>query len=415
MRILSCLLLVFTVLYYSCVLENTDAIDVLTNDISEISSLTPNLFSDNDGRQFISWLETPSDSLAELYYSEWKENKWTKKSLIASGKNWFVNWADFPSVIVNPFNSSHWATHWLQYTGEGTYDYEVRIAQSMDGGKKWSQSIVPHLDGINAEHGFVSIIGNSANDIRAVWLDGRFTKTEEEENEHGHGHGHGGAMTLRTALIDHQGSISDSQELDNRVCDCCQTAMTMTDATTTVVYRDRSADEVRDISFVQFQEDNWSNPNPIHEDNWNIAGCPVNGPVIKSEGKLTAAAWYTMPNEQASVRMKISTDAAKNFGQLIQVADKNAIGRLDLAMSDSKIYLAWVEAEGDEAKILIRQYDSSGNVLQNLEETKISAQRSSGFPSIAILNSNEILLAWTRVLEADTRVTTKTITIPSLQ
>ena len=44
------------------------------------------------------------------------------------------------------------------------------------------------------------------------------------------------------------------------------------------VYRDRSPEEIRDISVVRLVDGVWTEPAPVHADNWMIEGCPVNGP-----------------------------------------------------------------------------------------------------------------------------------------
>ena len=44
-----------------------------------------------------------------------------------------------------------------------------------------------------------------------------------------------------------------------------------------VVYRDRSEQEIRDISIVRLHDGKWSQPSSVFEDNWKINGCPVNG------------------------------------------------------------------------------------------------------------------------------------------
>ena len=85
---------------------------------------------------------------------------------------------------------------------------------------------VPHRDGTQTEHGFVSILPWAGKSAGLFWLDGRqFTS-----KEHGHG-GHGSSadeMTLRFASVGPGGRLADEFLLDSRVCDCCQTSAAMT-------------------------------------------------------------------------------------------------------------------------------------------------------------------------------------------
>ena len=49
------------------------------------------------------------------------------------GYDWFVNWADVPSVV--RLANGTLAGHWLQKSGADTYAYDVRLAYSHDDGK----------------------------------------------------------------------------------------------------------------------------------------------------------------------------------------------------------------------------------------------------------------------------------------
>ena len=88
-------------------------------------------------------------------------------------------------------------------------------------------------------------------------------------------------MTLRSAVIGSDGNVERSL-VDDMVCDCCQTSMTVSQGIPIVVYRDRTKGEIRDISFSRYIDQKWTEPQPIHEDGWKINGCPVNGPNIDS-------------------------------------------------------------------------------------------------------------------------------------
>ncbi|HEX2167695.1 MAG TPA: sialidase family protein, partial [Longimicrobiales bacterium] len=117
----------------------------------------------------LSWVE-PADSGHALLFAEWDGSGWTEPRIVASGTGWFVNWADFPSVIA--LEDDELAAHWLQRSAAGTYAYDVMISRSHDGGATWSQAVRPHSDGTPTEHGFVSMFPVNG-DLGVVWLDGR--------------------------------------------------------------------------------------------------------------------------------------------------------------------------------------------------------------------------------------------------
>lgn len=367
-----------------------------------------NLYITKDGKALLSWVEYLNDTTDVLAFSHLEAGKWSAPNIIAKGSNWFVNWADFPSIIAANGNSNHLAAHWLQKSANGTYDYDVRIAQSLDGGKKWVSSFIPHTDGIAAEHGFVSMLPVANNQIFATWLDGRYTKTENHSDGHDH-EGQGGAMTLRGVFFDEQGKLSGDIELDDRVCDCCSTSAAMTKNGVIVVYRDRSPTEIRDISIVRQIGQDWTRPRNLYADNWEIAGCPVNGPKIIADGiNKVAVAWYTMANDTAKVNIAFSSDAGANFSEPIQIDDGNPLGRVDLVFDGAKVIVSWLEnLGGEKAAIRLAKVHPDGQIEKRLTVTQTSSARGSGFPIMEKFGK-ELLIAWTSIIDEEENTTIKT-------
>jgi hypothetical protein len=102
----------------------------------------------------LSWIERDA-ARATLKFSELTPAGWSAPGVVASGDDWFVNWADVPSVIRLPNGTL--AAHWLQKSGPGTDAYDVRLSHSKDDGRTWAPSFRPHADQTPAEHGFVSL------------------------------------------------------------------------------------------------------------------------------------------------------------------------------------------------------------------------------------------------------------------
>ncbi|HEX7772775.1 MAG TPA: sialidase family protein, partial [Pyrinomonadaceae bacterium] len=209
-------------------------------------SREPELTTTQDGRVILSWVEKIDDKRHALRIAMLDGNGWTETRNVAEGDNWFVNWADFPSVTA--LKDGSLAAHWLVKSGSATYAYDVNVSQSKDEGQTWTTPIVPHRDNTQTEHGFVSLIPLSDGRLGAVWLDGRNMKNMNESDEHAPATE---SMTLRYAAIDSTGKLSDETELDERVCECCQTSAAVTSNGSIAVYRDRSANEMRDIYIVR--------------------------------------------------------------------------------------------------------------------------------------------------------------------
>ena len=93
----------------------------------------PNLFSGQDGVVFLSWVEQTQESDYELLFSRLESDRWASPKMIAKGKDWFVNWADFPSLVSN--KNGLLAAHWLAVNGDATYAYDINLSFSNDDGK----------------------------------------------------------------------------------------------------------------------------------------------------------------------------------------------------------------------------------------------------------------------------------------
>jgi hypothetical protein len=354
-------------------------------------SVEPNLYTAATGRIYLSWVE-PVDGAHSLRFSWRTDTGWSKPTTVAQGRDWFVNWADFPSVIAS--GDGTLAAHWLRVSGDDPYAYDVNLSQSPDNGKTWSAAVVPHRDGTQTQHGFVSMLPWPDQQVFLVWLDGRNTATtgghsEDESSEP--------PMTLRMALVDRGGVVHEETALDERVCSCCQTSAARTTHGAIVVYRDRSPSEIRDISFVRFRDGRWTTPQLVAEDGWQISGCPVNGPSVAAMAQWVGVAWFTHAEERPRVQVAFSNDEGETFGPPIRVDEGDPMGRVDITLlSDGSAVAAWMEYTDDGADIRLRQVwpDGRAGVAHTLAPS--SKERASGFPVMAS-NGREILVAWTDV------------------
>lgn len=347
-------------------------------------SAEPSLSVAGDGRVFMSWLEESSSGHA-LRFAVLEGEQWSPPRTIREGDDFFVNWADFPSIEV--LDGGRLAAHWLQRNGSGTYAYGVRISQSEDGGQTWSTPVMPHRDSSQTEHGFVAMWPESGQ-LGAVWLDGRnFTKD---------GHDTANEMMLLSTTIAPDGTLGPEARLDERTCDCCQNSAAMTSEGPVVAYRNRSADEIRDIYVARRIGDQWTPGAPVHADNWRIDACPVNGPSIVASGRRVAVAWFTAANDSARVKVAFSDDAGATFAAPVRVDEGAPAGRVDIALlPDGDALVVWIERTGgDTAAVRTRRVHRSGRTGETSTIAASSAARASGFPRMALSDSN-VVFAWT--------------------
>jgi hypothetical protein len=356
-------------------------------------SLAPRLAALDDGRAVLTWLEPENDGHA-FRFAVFDGEGFGDARSIAQGKDWFANWADTPGLFVLP--NGDWLAHWLVKSGPATFAYDVVMARSDDGGQSWSEPKVPHRDGTQTEHGFVSYFAWDDETAGLVWLDGRETAMDaESENSHGGHHGHAGDMGLRTARVGPGTGVSDKQLLDSRVCDCCQTASAMTANGPLVIYRGRSEDEIRDIWKVHHDGEGWSDPELLHADGWQIGGCPVNGPDLIASGRDVVAAWFTMPDNEPKVRIVVSRDAGREFSDPIELGVGRALGRVALEWMGDGFVVAWLDQGETGSTLMLNGFDLDGGDRFGRELLAVDAGRISGFPVLTRVADDQLLLAWT--------------------
>ena len=393
-------------MFLNCETVPTEVIKEIHSPASAKSS-EPNLHLANDGTLYLSWIDTSVDKKSSLKFSTLTENKvWSEPKTIAEGENWFVNWADFPEIT--SFSKSYLASHYLEKSANGTYTYDVKLTFSDDNGKSWKQPLTPHTDNTNSEHGFVSKLDLNNDSMLTVWLDGRQYAYSEENDSITK------EMTLRGAIFNVKGDMLNEYLIDKRVCDCCQTGAAMTANGPIVVYRNRTEDEVRDIYYSRLVENQWTEPKPVFNDLWTIAGCPVNGPAIAANDNMVAVAWYTMSDNVPKVKLAFSSNNGGTFNTPILLSSDNTIGRVDLELlKDNSAIALWVDTIEEQAVIQIQRINETGEKSDIMSLAKTSNDRSSGFPRM-IIKDNIAYLTYT-VSGKDLSIKTLTVDINSLE
>jgi hypothetical protein len=355
------------------------------------NSAEPNVAVSPTGQVYLSWLERGQGETHTLRYSQLAslDGQWSPPVTVVTRDDLFVNWADFPSLL--PTRSGRLLAHWLQKSGDAPYAYDVRVAYSTDQGRNWSESVILHDDGLQGEHGFVSLLESPTGDVQAIWLDGRNTVAPNENPE----------MQLGFTTISEDGAPGPTQLIDTRICDCCQTSAAWAASGPVVVYRDRSTEEIRDTSIVRLVDGVWTAPVVVHADNWRIEGCPVNGPSVAARGSDVVVAWFTGANDHERVNVAFSRDSGASFSAPVQVDNGNPVGRVSVALSETgDARVAWLEraGENDGAEIRLRTIGPDGAGSNAIVVAQTSAARSSGFPRMAAVGE-DLVIAWTEASE----------------
>ena len=358
-------------------------------------SSLPNLSAFRDAA-IVSWVETTAvenaASRATLKFAERTANGWSAPRSAASGSDWFISAADLPSVV--RLDDRTLVAHWLQNTDVHREAYDIKMAWSKDNGATWTTPASPHHDGTTTQHGFATLFPTRDAGLGLVWLDGRATVDPENDN-----------MSVRSATFDNSGRQTSELLVDDRVCDCCPTAVAVTDEGPVAVYRDRSAAEVRDIAASRLVNGAWTPAAIVHADNWKTESCPVNGPAVSAQGRNLAVAWMAASGEEGHAFAAFSTDAGATFGAPVRLDETGSLGRVGIVLVDGASAVAtWIEFRDGKGELRVRAVDRSGGRGPSQVVTG-TADRASGYPRIA-RSGRELLFAWTETAGGQPHVRT---------
>ena len=192
-----------------------------------VNAAEPFFSASPNGSVMLSWLQREPDSVTVVLRlaTLGADDTWSAPAEVVRAKNLFVNWADFPSVVT--LADGRLLAHWLQKNGSGKYAYDIRLAASTDAGRTWTPDLTPHAPGIPAEHGFVTLLPRADSSADILFLNGRAAPPSPAGAPAVEGHGP--PMRLAVARWSRDGIVSGAESiLDERTCDCCQTAAAVT-------------------------------------------------------------------------------------------------------------------------------------------------------------------------------------------
>jgi hypothetical protein len=370
--------IILSVLLSSLMLAQIRSIDPLTAKESGM----PYLGTSADGSVYLSYIDYLGTEGHAFRFTKWTGSTWGPTETIAQGKNWFVNWADFPSIAALPDGSM--LAHWLTRFAPGaTYGYGIRVAKRDPKLREWKEVYGMSLEEPKDYAGFLSFLPNASG---AIYL------APPKPADEGGGH----RKTIRYVSFSREGTPLRDVEIDSDACSCCQTAIASTPGGLIAAYRDHLPGEIRDISIVRFIDGAWTEPKTLHPDGWKINGCPTDGPSIATLDQQVGIAWSTRAADVPKVQVAISKDGGANFAEPIRIDDGNPLGRAALAAFDAKSYVAvWIEKTSVEGKseIRLRRIYVDGAISKSIAVASVSTGRNTGFPRVAV-TGDQILVAW---------------------
>ena len=343
-------------------------------------SSMPQLMTSSRG-VIVSWVEL-ADEKATLKFAERNGGAWSAARTVVSGNDWFLSWADVPAVM--RMEDGTLVANFLPATNPQIEAYDLHLTWSKDEGKTWATSFKPHSDGTTTQHGFASMVQMPGGGLGVAWLDGRDIETNKSFE--------GGSMAVRFATYDANWKQTSDTEVNARVCECCPTAAVVTDDGVLTAFRDRDANEVRDINVSRLENGTWTPAVPVHADKWEIYACPVNGAMLSARGRQVAAAWFTVKNDQGQSYAAFSNDAGRTWGMPIRLDGAGSTGRVDIELlDDGRAVATWIEFVDQRSELRLRLVDPSG---ARSPAITVAERPANAYPRLA-RQGNDLILAWT--------------------
>ena len=337
----------------------------------------------SDRGALLSWIERVGTTTS-LKFAERTSSGWTQPVTAASGPDWFLSYADVPSV--QRLGNGTLVAQWLENTDAQIEAYDLRMSYSRDDGKTWARPFLPHDDGTKSQHGFASMFGLPGSGLGIIWLDGRNSVASDDPES--------GTMELRYAAFDSNMTKTADAEIDHRVCECCSTTAAVTADGVVTAFRDLTPESVRDIGVSRLDGGKWTPTTIVSPDKFAIDFCPVNGPAISARGRDVAVAWFTVKNDVGQAYAAFSSDAGRTWSAAQRLDDAGSLGRVDIEMlDDGSAVASWVEYAEGRTDFRLRRIDRSGTKSSAINIAAVSGGRASGFPRMA-RRGQELLFAW---------------------
>ena len=285
---------------------------------ANLGAFGPQVARSSGGDVFICWIELKASNSASLSFAAYDSasHRWGPARVIAEIKDENINRSEAPQLAVGARGkiTAMWSVKKDSSEASIPAGAHHLVSISEDGGATWSRAAPLTAESDSTEFASLTTVGDGR--IVAAWLDGRERS-------------HGGPQALYARTLGEPADV----RIDDRVCDCCQTALAaFADGSALLAYRGRTEDEVRDIQFAQLEKGQWRSPRLLNPDGWKIAGCPVNGPAAASNGGRAVVAWYTIADGQPQMRAALSTQGGGQFLQPLRIDDSRPLSGVSAVM-----------------------------------------------------------------------------------
>ena len=276
----------------------------------------------------------------------------------------------------------------------------MMMARSTDGGRTFSPAHLAHSSGVTGARGWESLTAAPDGTLHAVWLDGRDAARKiADAAAHGHAHQGQPPQDVYHGTLTADGRMVESL-IATDVCFCCKTALALDrHGDVYAAWRHVFPGSMRDIAFAK-SSDGGRNFSPlirVSADNWELNGCPEDGPSLAVDDSGTIhIAWSTVvtDGEPRKAIFYSTSRNGKTFSprKRLPTAGNTTPGHPQLALtSDGGAAIVFDEVADGVRRVALARVSPSG-VFQPAHV--LSGQESATYPVLA-RGGSDLLVAWT--------------------
>lgn len=291
----------------------------------------------------------------------------------------------------------------------------LRFARSLDGGRAFEPAATLHSPELSGSRGWHSLFVAPAGQVHAVWLDARPLpgKVSASRSERllsriapsAHAHEHPAGMGLYRLAWD-GGPPPEARRLFEPVCECCKTTMAIgSDGSVYAAWRHIYPDNYRDIAFAVSRDGGarFADPVRVHDDGWQIDGCPDDGPSMVVDAKdRVHLIWPTVIQEKMDMGIfYASTGDGSSFSPRapLPVAGGMDPSHPQLALDGSGLLVAvWDEVIDEKRRIVMARAVPASDGATSWSEPQLlddPAEGASASYPVAAATGTGVLVAWT--------------------
>ncbi|HEU5209423.1 MAG TPA: sialidase family protein [Longimicrobiales bacterium] len=283
---------------------------------------------------------------------------------------------------------------------------DLRFARSADGGRTFEPAIHVNDDagGVPASHTFHDVAVGDDGTVYVSWIDGRVrAQAESPRHADAPAHEHGDSDTgpeIRVARSRDGGrSFGPGVVVTPKACPCCRTTLAVSGRNVYVAWRDVTDDNVRNIVVAHSADggETWSAPRAVHQDAWQIDGCPHAGPslAIGRDGRLHVA-WYTGAPDRPGIYHAVADDGL-HFGAPAPLLSGEWVppSLVELAATDGAMLAAWDDRRSEVPRLTLERLADGAQSAGFRARGRAHSETAGLAPALAA-NGGRYALAWLR-------------------